>query len=78
MVLYSAWWWLYIVDVSSWLLLIDKVVFGLWVYILHLFKHSGDALPENIRNNRVVAGFANVLRLAPYLQDWVCTDFLWH
>jgi len=77
MVLYTAWWLLYIADISSWLLLIDKIVFGLWVYILLLFKHNGDALSENIRNNRVVVDFAKVLRLAPYLQDWVCTDFLW-
>jgi hypothetical protein len=32
-VLYSAWWWIYIAETCSWLLLIDKVVFVLWVYI---------------------------------------------
>jgi len=43
-----------------------------------VFKHNGDAWSENIRYSRVVAGFAKVLRFAPYLQDWVCTGFLWH
>jgi len=46
------------------------------ILFTYVFKHNGDALSENIRNNRVVAGFAKVLRLSPYLQDWVCTDFL--
>jgi hypothetical protein len=52
-VLYSAWWCLYIAETCSWLLVIDKDMFGLWVYILvhlHVYLNTKEMTCLKIMN----------------------------